>query len=104
MLERAIHKFVVEPTGSSTIQLPIPFQILSVAVQKRFLGHIEAHIEDVCLWIIVPKGVEPSHALNVVLIPTGSVPIPDSMPFIGTVLLDDDALVYHAFVSEREVF
>lgn len=80
-----IWKYVLAGTGEQTIRLPKGAQLLSAHSQ----------FDAPCLWALVDASKD---AINrrIMMYGTGHA-VDEALPFVGTVLMNDAALVFHVF-------
>lgn len=90
-MSRVIHKFTLNFTGTTTVRLPSGWKILSAHAQRNF----------VCVWVEVVEGAPDPLDTRCVLFEvfaTGeSMPHDPLRVFLGTVLLDNGAIVLHVY-------
>lgn len=85
-MDKVIYKYELTPTGN--VSMPMGAEILCVKVQK--------------LNPVIYAKVDPIAKMETrkfYIVPTGD-PVPDAF-YIGTVLLNNDSLVFHIFDASR---
>ena len=96
---KTIYKFIIEPGGTRSIPMPAGAEVLSVHVQRG----------EVCMWALVETEAR-MEIRTFGVFGTGHTvdPCPrgdrwghDSWHFLGTVLLENDALVFHIFEARQ---
>ncbi len=90
-MSNVIYKYRLGMPVRGMVELPEPFEILSVHTQRDYI----------CIWVVVPANMPPRRRVNYALVPTGLAEPPGGMEFLGTVLLAGGDLVFHVYVSER---
>ena len=90
-MAKTIWKFPLEITDEQSVEMPKGAQLLSVAMQGG---------SDCCLWALVdPSDIRESRKVNIY--GTGH-PLPDDPGrHIGTFVMHDGLLVFHAFDPTR---
>jgi hypothetical protein len=84
---KTIHKYPLEVKGQQTVEMPYGAQILHVGVQRN----------QICIWAIL-ESVKPMMVTRSFVIHGTGHPVDDTgLEHIGTVLMDDGALVWHIF-------
>lgn len=87
-MSKAIWKFRMEVADEQTILMPIDANIIHVAVQ----------FDAPCLWAIVDPTME-KQPYTIHMFGTGHKMPDDPGKFIGTFMINDGDLVFHAFVA-----
>lgn len=96
---KTIHKFIIEPGGTRNISMPAGAEVLSVHVQRG----------EVCMWALVDTEARmvnrkfgvfgTGHTVDPC--PQGDHLGPNRWHFLGTVLLENDSLVFHVFEARQ---
>lgn len=85
-MARTIHKFELTAESEFTVEMPRGAKVLSVGVQR----------EVVCLWVLVDTD-NPKDERTFLIWGTGHSIDSDTGTYIGTVILQDGAIVWHVF-------
>jgi hypothetical protein len=92
---RSVYKYPIPITDNVTIDLPVGAEILSVGVQKGV--NVHGYPEAVCLWALVTPA-SPVERRRFRVVGTGHpISSNENLKFIGTVMLEGGALVFHVF-------
>ena len=81
-----IHKYTLEILTSQSVYMPVRAEILTVQVQHG----------QICLWAMLPRPNEPISPRKILMYGTGHA-IQENGKYIGTIQLEDGALVLHVF-------
>lgn len=86
-VRRSVWKYELRMTDAQTVGMPESAQLLSVDIQNGKL----------CLWALVAVDFKARVNRKIIIHGTGH-PVSDSIgAFVGTVLMDSGALVFHVF-------
>lgn len=85
MEHRKLWKYGMRP-GMNEVSMPADAELLTVASQ---------HNEPVIWALVEPRNRQVIHKIE--LVPTGMAPDDGFRMYIGTVLLDNDTIVFHVF-------
>lgn len=86
-MAKSIWKFPVAVTDEQLVEMPMGAKILSVDVQR----------ETVCLWAEVNPEAAGKHYRTICIFGTGHRMPDDPGSYIGSFMLHDGALVFHAY-------
>lgn len=89
-----IHKYVIEPTSTYKLSLPLYSDILSVQNQR----------EKLCVWARINYPEEQQreiHTLRVIMTGDEAIENAETLEFIGTVQMAQGSLVLHIFKEGR---
>lgn len=82
----AVWKYVLRPTTTQTVEMPVPAKVLHVASQG----------DDVCLWALVSPEA-PLRSCTFRVVGTGHPEVDQRDSYVGTAHLPESGLVFHVF-------